>query len=138
MFRGIGVGGVSHPGASRWRSDGRILASLQDAISSLPVVRWYRCAQPPYSFSGLILRLGWELAISDPAQPVNKSVRMRQNVDNLVPAPIRISTAARLTSSSRVHRSEPEPRSGYAYSGADAQRLILYVLRPGSKSVRKG
>src|SRR3974390_35228 len=62
--------------------------------------------QPPYSFSGLIHRLGWESLTATPAQPVNKSVGNVDNFGNLGPTPVRISTPARSTSCSRSPRPE--------------------------------
>jgi hypothetical protein len=69
--------------------------------------RGSRAARPPYSFSGLIHRLGWGSPTATPAQPVNKSVGSVDRFGNLGPAPVRISTAARSTSCSRSHRPEP-------------------------------
>ena len=67
--------------------------------------------RPPYSFSGLIHRLGWDPATASPAQPVNKSVRAASDFGNLGPAPVRISTSARSTSCSRSPRPEPVTRT---------------------------
>jgi hypothetical protein len=66
---------------------------------------------PEYRFPGLIHRLGWALPSASPAQPVNKSVRIAELIDNLGPAPVRIATRARLTSCSHSLRPEPVTRT---------------------------
>jgi hypothetical protein len=90
------------------------LAPLRGARSSDAVSRWsfpLSPERPPYSFSGLIHRLGWDPSTSSPAQPVNKSARATSAFDNLGPAPVRISTTARSTSCSRSPRPEPVTRT---------------------------
>ncbi len=81
---------------------------LPEGSRRSPGVFWER--RPPYSFSGLIHRLGWDPSTSSPAQPVNKSVRAANCFGNLDPAPVRIATSARATSCSRSLRPEPESR----------------------------
>ena len=61
-----------------------------------PVV--FAALRPPYSFSGLIHRLGWDSPTATPAQPVNKSVGSVDNFGNL------ISNIGRLTFERFAHR----------------------------------
>jgi hypothetical protein len=89
--------------------------ALRGASSCNAAFRWsfppLDLERPPYSFSGLIHRLGWDLPTASPAQPVNKSVRAAETVAILGPAPVRISTTARSTSCSRSPRPEPVTRT---------------------------